>query len=330
MTIKDIAKALNISVATVSRGIRNASDIRSETRNKILHFIEESNFHPSFIARSLVQKKTRIIGVIVPAINSHYFSQALSGMMDVATEQDYHLMICQSNENNLLENKSLDKLLACGIDGLLISVSEETVGTKALENVRNKNIPVVMFDRILPDFNCNKIIVNEYEGAFTAVEYLIRKGCKRIAHIGGPENLSISMQRKQGYLDALKTHKIPIYNKLIVHCSSFEVTALSVIHKLMKVVPHPDAIFCINDLSAITAIKYIRKKGFDVPHDVKVIGFNNDPISEVSDPAITTVMQPCYEVGKLSMGVLIDEIQKGVKDYTTLTLRSSLIKREST
>lgn len=332
ITIKDVAKALNISVATVSRAMRNAADVSPETRQRVLEYTRQVQYEPNFIAQSLVKQSTNIIGVIVPSIHSNYFSQALSGINDVAEEQGYHLMICQSNEQAAIENRSIRKLLSCSIDGLLISCSKDTPNAEELKKVKEQNIPLVMFDRIIGGLDCSKVIVDEYEGAFKAVAHLIHKGCRRIAHLGGPIDLSVSHQRKQGYLDALQQHHIPVYPGLIAHSKSFEEDAIYALQKIMKSGLQPDAFFCINDLSAITTIRYLIKKGFKVPADIKVIGFNNDPVSAVAEPAVTTIMQPGYEVGKLAMGVLIDEIRgkmKG-KEFKTYQLRTKLIKRQST
>lgn len=332
VTIKDVAKALNISVATVSRAIRNAADVNPVTRQRVLAYTGEINYEPSFIAQSLVKQSTRIIGVIVPSIHSDYFSQALSGMTDVAEEQGYHLMICQSNEQVEIENRSIKKLLSCSIDGLLISFSKNTPNADGLKRIQEQNVPLVMFDRIIEGFDCSKVVVDEYEGAFKAVEYLIHKGCRRIAHLGGPVDLSVTHHRKQGYLEALQKHHITVNPDLIAHSKSFEDDAIYALQKIMKSSLPPDALFCINDLSAIMAIRYLTKKGFKIPEDIKVIGFNNDPVSSVADPSITTIMQPGYEVGKLAVGVLIDEItgKSKNKGHRTFQLRTKLIKRQST
>ena len=329
VTIKDLAKKLNISFATVSRALRNAPDINRETRQAVIDLANRLHYEPNYIAQSLVKKQTRIIGVIVPSIQSNYFAQALSGMTDVANENDYYLMICQSNETKAQELNSIRKLVSCHVDGLLISISKETTDKEAFDWIVEKGIPMVMFDRILPDFHCNKVIVDEYEGAFNAVEHLIKKGCRRIAHLAGPKELSVSNNRKNGYLDALKKHKLPIDESIIIHCGAFEDDALKSIRKLIRAVPRPDGIFFINDLSAITAIKYLQKRNIHVPENIKLVGFNNDPVSEVVEPSLTTVMQPGYEVGKLAMGILIDQIRKDKNSVETIKLRTSLIRRNS-
>ncbi|MBX3256712.1 MAG: LacI family DNA-binding transcriptional regulator [Chitinophagaceae bacterium] len=330
VTIKDLARQLNISVSTVSRALRNAPDINPGTKNAVLKLAAELSYEPNVMAQGLVKKKTKIIGVVVPAIHSNYFSDALSGMTEVANAYDYHLMFCQSNEDAGQEIRSIKKLLACHVDGLLISVSKDTKNTAEFEKVKQLGVPVVMFDRTLPDFTCSKVIVDEYEGAFKAVEHLIRKGCKRIAHLAGPVNASVSANRMKGYIDALAKYGLPVNDKLILRCNAFEEDALPAIKKIIASRPMPDGIFFINDLSAISAIQYMQKKGINVPGDIKVAGFNDDPVSAVIQPSLTTVMQPSYEVGKLAIGILIDAILKPESPEQTISLRTKLVIRDST
>lgn len=329
ITIKDLAKRLNISVSTVSRALRNAIDINPETKQAVLELAKELHYQPNVMAQGLVKRKTNIIGIIVPVIHSNYFSEALSSMTEIANEYDYHLMFCQSNEDAMQEKKNINKLLACQVDGILISVSKDSSDICELEKVRRAGVPIVMFDRTLADFSCNKVVVDEYEGAFRAVEHLIKRGCKRIAHIAGPVNASVSINRLNGYLHALKQYKIPFDKNLVFRCEAFEEDALEAIKKIAKLKSLPDGIFCINDLSAIIAIKYLKKKGIEVPGDIKIVGFNNDPVSEIVEPTLTTVMQPGYEVGKLAMKMLVDEIDQPTTKFETVQLRTQLITRNS-
>lgn len=329
ITIKDLAKRLNISVSTVSRALRNTTDINADTKRAVLELAAALHYKPNVMAQGLVKRKTKIIGVIVPVIHSNYFSEALSGMSEVASEFDYHLMFCQSNENAEEEIRCIKKLLACHVDGLLISVSKDTVNSAELERVKQMEIPIVMFDRTLSQFPCNKVVVDEYEGAFRAVEHLIKKGCKRIAHIAGPSNTSVSINRMNGYLDAMTQYKLELGDHLVYHCEAFEDNAIDAIKKILRLKPLPDGIFFINDLSAIAAMKYMKKKGIRIPGDIRVAGFNDDPVSDMIEPSLTTVMQPGYEVGKLAMRMIVDEIDTPRNDYQTITLRTQLIIRES-
>jgi DNA-binding LacI/PurR family transcriptional regulator len=195
--------------------------------------------------------------------------------------------------------------------------------------VRKKGIPIVMFDRTVPNFPCNKVVVDEYEGAYKAVEHLIKKGCKHIAHVAGPVNASVSINRLKGYTDALVHYKLPVKKNYIYSCAGFEEDALDAIKKILSQKPMPDGIFFINDLSAITAMKYIKSKGIDIPGTIKVAGFNDDPVSAVVEPSLTTVRQPGYEVGKLAMRMLVDEINLPATDFQDIQLRTQLIVRNS-
>jgi len=330
VTIKELAQRLNVSIATVSRALRNAGEVNRETREKVIRLATELHYSPNYFAQSLVKQQTRIIGVVVPTIYSHYFSQALCGMTDVANEHDYYLMFCQSNETSELERKSMEKLLACHVDGLLISISKETKDRSVFDEVLSNGIPIVQFDRILAGLPVTRVIVDEFEGAFKAVEHLIRSGCRHIAHFSGPFELSVSINRMNGYLEALKKHKIPVEERLIIPCNSFEDDAQAATKKLMRLKKLPDGLFAINDLSAIAALQYLKKHGIRVPQDIKVVGFNDDPASRLIDPTLTTVMQPGYEVGKLAIGVLIDEIKNKKNKNQVFKLRTKLISREST
>lgn len=329
VTIKDVAAALGISVSTVSRAMRNAKDINASTRELVLKKAKQLKYEPNYSAMALVKRQTNLIGVIVPVIHSNYFSSALSGMSECLMDSKYQMIVFQSNENTKIERECIKRLLSYNIDGLLISVSKSTKDSKGINEAIRRNVPVVMFDRILEGVDCAKVIVNEYEGAFKAVEHLIKKGCRNIAHLAGPKDLSISYNRKQGYLDAMAAHGLKVNAGMVVHCKSFEDDAPRAFKKILKNSPLPDAIFFINDLSAIDAIKYLRRKGIKIPDDIKIVGFNNDPVSYASDPSLTTVMQPSYEVGKLSMGILIDVLEGKSSNSGTFELRTKLVCRGS-
>lgn len=328
-TIKDIARKLRISVSTVSRALRNLHDVNPETRKNVLELARQLNYEPNYIAQSLINKKTRIVGVIVPVIASPVFSRILAGMYDAAQQHSYQLMICQSNENAAHEAALVRQLASFKIDGLLISVSSQTKCEDAFDILNKKEVPIVFFDRVLPGMKAPKVIVDEFQSAFTAVEHLIKCGHRNIAHLGGPPHLSISKDRLNGYLAALNKYKIPVNEKLILACENFEEDALANIKKLFVRKPYPDGIFTINDASAVTVIKYLNKKGIRIPQEVAVIGFNNDPISEIVEPSLTTIMIPCYDIGRIAVDMLIKRINDPTLPSQTITLHSNLIIRDS-
>lgn len=328
-TIKDIARKLHISVSTVSRALRNLPDVNPETKRAVQDLAKKLNYEPNYIAQSLINRKTRIIGVIVPIIGSPVFGRILTGMNDAAQRQNHQLMICQSNENAELESSLIKQLASFKIDGLLISVSAQTKEDESFEILQRKEVPMVQFDRVIPNMNVSKIVVDEFQSSFLAIEHLIKSGHRRIAHLAGPPHLSITKARLNGYLAALNKHNIPINNELIINCQSFEGDASGCIRELFSRKPYPDGIFAINDASAVIVIKFLKKKGIRIPEEVAVIGFNNDPFCEIVEPSLTTVMLPCYELGRLSVEMLIKRINDHSIANETITLKSKLIIRNS-
>ena len=328
-TIKDIARKLRISVSTVSRALRSLPDVNPETKEKVQEMASQLNYEPNYIAQSLINKKTRIIGVIVPEISSSVFSRILSGMNEEAQKHNYQLLVCQSNENAKHETELIRQLASFKIDGLLISISSQTKSIESFEVLNKKEVPIVFFDRVLPDIDATKVIVDEFQSSFTAVEHLIKCGHRNIVHLGGPPHLSISKDRKNGYIAALNKNKIAVNKKLILSCSNFEKDAIVKIKKLFSHKPFPDGIFTINDSSAVMVIKYLNKKGIRIPEEVAVIGFNNDPISEIVEPSLTTIMLPCNEIGRSAVNKLIDRISDPTLLPETIVLHSKLIIRDS-
>lgn len=329
-TIKDLARKLHVSVSTVSRALRDLPDVNSETKKAVKKLANELNYEPNYIAQSLINKSTKVIGVVIPVISAPVFARILGGMHDAAQQFGYQLMICQSNENAALENLLIKKLIAFKVDGIVISISSETKNGDSFEVLTNKGIPIVFFDRVPPDINSSKIIVDEYLGVRIAVEHLIKIGCKKLSHIGGPPNLSISINRLNGFLAALAKNKLPISEQFIISCPRFEDDALEAVKKIFSGKKIPDGIFAINDASAIIAINYLKKKGIRIPEDVAVVGFNNDPISEVAHPSVTSVMEPGYEMGYQSIEMVIEHIIDSNFQPKTIIMKSKLIKRDST
>lgn len=330
VTLKDLARKLRLSVSTVSRALRDVQDINPETKRQVLALAQELNYEPNLIAQSLVNKQTKVIGVILPVIASRYFANALSGMMEVADKHGYHIMFCQSDESTEKEIFSIKKLVSIRIDGLLISVSKDTKDAEAFLKVQQKGIPVVFFDRALENVKATKVTVNQHEGAFLAVEHLIQRGCTRIAHIAGPRHLAIAVDRLNGYLCALAKHNIPVNEDYILYCEDFEKDALEKVKLLFSLENKPNGIFAVNDSSAIICMKYLQNLGYKIPEDVAIAGYNNDPVSDVVWPPLTTIMQPSFEVGKLATQLLIDEIEGKSTEFQEKMLNSKLIIRSST
>jgi DNA-binding LacI/PurR family transcriptional regulator len=330
-TIRDLAIRLDISISTVSRALRNAPDVNPATKKAVLELAEKLNYEPNRVAQSLRSKKTNTLGVVVPQINLHFFSSAISGIQEYAALHNYSVIICQSLESFKTEESTIHMLVSNRVDGLLISLSSQTNHIKHLEPLVRKKIPIVLFDRVIDGLNATRVVVDDREGSLKAVDYLARTGCKRIAYIGGPTHLYISEQRKQGYLDALKKHNLTIDKDLIVNCQDLINEPTAACSELLSSSNPPDAFFCMHDPIAIQVIQVAKAKGLRIPEDVSVVGFTNEPVSQYIEPSITTMAQPSYEIGRVAAKLFLQQLEEKdeFKPVTTV-IPTELIIRNST
>ena len=329
-TIKDIADKLGISPSTVSRALKDHPDIGIETKKAVRELAIELNYRPNAMAISLRNSKSNIIGVVIPEIVHHFFSSVISGIEDVAYDAGYQVMVCQSNESYLREVKNTQALLLTRIEGLLVSVSKETRDFNHLKNLQNLNIPIVFFDRAINEMETDKVIVDDFEGAYKVVSHLISMGYKRIAHMGTEPELLIGRNRLNGYLKALKDHNLQIDDKLIVRCDNYQAAQLMTKRLIYELRP-PDAIFAVNDITAVGALQTIKECKIKVPEEIGIAGFGNGIYSMFTDPAITTVEQNGYKMGKIAMTMLLDRLIRH-DNYPPITevLETSLVIRKST
>ncbi|MBC8768358.1 LacI family DNA-binding transcriptional regulator [Arenibacter sp. BSSL-BM3] len=326
VTIKDIARELNIAPSTVSRALNDHPAIKKETKDAVKALAEELDYQPNLLALNLLQKKSNTIGVIVPEITGHFFSAIITGIQDVIVNSEFNIMICLSNESYEEEMTIVKKLSKIQIDGVLVSPSSETKNFDHFRRLQKSGIPVVVFDRDCPGLEADKVLVDDYHGAFQAVEYLIGTGCKNIAHLGGPLNLSTTEHRLQGYLDALEKNNIPVNGKHIVHVPGFShKDGIKPTKKLLELKERPDAIFAYNDNIAISAMHIAKKMGLKIPEEVSVLGFDDEPHSSFITPSLSTVWQPVYSMGMLSARILLSHLNN---KNTTLEFRKEVFKPE--
>lgn len=331
VTIIDIAKAVNMSKSTVSRALTNHKSVNETTKQKVLEIAEKMDYQRNMHAISLITHKTNTIGIIVPEFLSSYFPQIIMEAQEVATKAGYNMVICQSNETYETEVANTKVMLANQVDGLLISITKETKNFDHLKIFQRKGIPIVFFNRVCDEMNVPKVIVDDYDGAFRAVEHLIKKGRKRIAHIAGPPSLLISNKRLNGYKAALRKYNIPLDEDLIIpYDLNLDKVKIYVNH-LLNLQPRPDAIFAVNDPTAIETILAVKKYGLKVPKDISIVGFSNDYISGLLEPALTTVSQPVKEIGRVATQLLIDQIKRDVNEWKSMirVLKTELIIRKS-
>lgn len=308
-TITDIAKQLNISPATVSRSLNNHPAISAKTREAVIELARKLNYQPNLLALNLLRKRSNTIGVIVPEITSYFFSSIISGIQDLLSPLGVNMIIGQSNESYEEEKSIVNTFASIRVDGFLISPSSETKNFDHLQMLTDNNIPLVIFDRDCEGLEVDKVFVDEYKGAFQAVEHLINTGCRRIAHIAGSSTLSTSRHRLEAYKDALKLHNIPVKEEYIVESEGFAPEhGIDPTKKLMALPNPPDAIFTINDGVAIGAMYVIKELGIVIPDQISVIGFDDDPHSSYFKPSLSTVWQPTYELGMLSARILMKRV----------------------
>ena len=328
-TIKDIAKHLNISISTVSRALRNASDVNADTKKAVMELSEQLNYQPNRLALSLRQKQTHTIGVIVPNLD-YVLASMVKGIDEVALEAGYTVMVCQSNESFGREIVNTKRLLDSLVDGFIISVSSETKSFEHFKKIQERNIPLVVFDRVTPDLIAPSVRIDNQEGGFQATEHLIEQGYKRIAILAGPKNLGISNQRLEGYLNALKKHKLKPDKDLIVYCDFNQDYAYFATQELLAMKKRPDAIFTISDRMALGAMLAIKEKGLKMPQDIGLVGFNNEPIVSLLTPGISSVELPAFDLGKAAAKLFIETIhhQEDMSNVEQV-LKTKLFVRES-
>jgi len=330
-TIWDIAVKLNISISTVSRALRNAGDINPETKKAVLKLADELDYQPNSIAASLRNSKTNIIGIIVPEFIHSYFPRVILGVQEEAYKSGYKLMISQSGESLEIEKENIHAMISSRVDGLIMALSRETDEYDHILSVQKRGIPVVFFNRFADELQGSKVLVDDYKGAFEAVDYLIKTGCRRIAHLAGPEKLTMSGNRINGYIDALKLHGIPVLEELIIPCDFMEGKARQATQHLLNMPDRPDAIFVVNDPTAIEALICLKENNVKIPEEISLVCFSNAPHSTFVDPPLTAVVQPLFEIGKTAARLLIGQITEGKAFVPSVKkLETEMVIRKST
>jgi LacI family transcriptional regulator len=331
-TIKDIAKALNLSTSTVSRALRGSYEISDETKKQVLEYAEKINYRPNPIALSLKERRTRAIGIVVSEIANNFFSQAINGIESIAYNRGYHVIITQSHESRDREKVNVEHMAARGVDGLLVSLSSETADLSYLKDLHEKGMPLVFFDRITDEIQTHKVTANNYNGAFVATEHLIAQGYRQIAHITSSPFLSITRERLEGYKAALEKHGMPFVESLVKHCPHGGMIAAEVeevLKELNKGKVKPDAFFTAGD--RLTIVCYGILKRSKERMDAGFIGFSNTQVGDLFSPSLTTIRQPAFEIGQSAIEMLIQiiESKRPVEDFQHKVLETELIIRES-
>lgn len=338
ITIKDIAKALNLSISTVSRALQDSYQISQKTRNRVMSYAKENNYTPNLMAQGLRNNKTRSIGLMLCSIPNNFYAEVINGIEYVTQKNDYHLIITQSQESFKKEKQNLDFLYSRGVDGILISISTETQDYDHFRNIIDKSLPIVFFDRIAEIDATHKVVAENSEGAYKATAHLLSNGYRNIGHITSSKDLSITKERLSGFNNALDQFNI-VQNELNVkYCDHGGLIDSEIENALDELLYSPksvDAIFTASDRITIKTLSSLQRRGLTIPKDIAIVGFTDFSAPELFSPGLTTIKQPAFEMGKVAAELLINQIERKtpLKDFerivlpTTLTIRKSSLKK---
>jgi LacI family transcriptional regulator len=330
VTIYDIAEVLSLSPATISRGLKDHPGLRKDTKKRIVEAARKMGYQQNTFASNLRRKRTNTIGVIVPRLNSYFMSTVIAGIEKVANNAGYNLIIAQSQEQFKKEIAGVNTMYNSRVDGLLVSLSYDTRNTDHFETIRKKQIPLIFFDRVTEYPNCTSIVIDNVKAGYDATMHLISQGCRRIVHVGGSLNRNVYADRLAGQKKAMAEKGISFDQQLVISNNLSDQEGADAAQKILQMTPRPDGIFTANDTSAVAIMRELRQAGVRIPEDIAVVGFNNDPISKVIEPQLTTVNYPGEEMGEVAANTLIDRLKEIPSPHLdTIVLRHELIVRES-
>ena len=330
VTIYDIAKELNVSPTTVSRALNDHNSISKETTKAVKKLAQKMGYQPNSIASSLRKNKTNTIGVIMPLINRPFISSLISGIEEGANQAGYNVIISQTYDSYEKEVANAQTLYSNRVDGLIVSLAMETKNYDHFIPFQQKGIPVVFVDRVSYEMETDRVIIDNFAAAYKATQHLIEMGCKRIAHFAGAQHRNIYQGRQEGYLKALEEHNLSIDENLIVYSKLSLEEGWKSTEYLLNLPHPPDGIFSANDSAAVSAIQYAKQKGLRIPKDLAIVGFNNDPISSIIEPGLTTITHPAFDMGKIAARqVLKHKEHRDIVTSETIILKTELLVRES-
>jgi LacI family transcriptional regulator len=330
VTIYDMARILNLSPSTISRGLKDHPHIHKETKRKILVTAREMGYRHNKFASSLRQKHTNTLGVILPKLNSYFMATAIAGIEKVTSQFGYNLIISQSQESGQKEISGITTLFNSRVDGLLVSLSFDTKNLDPFNIFFRKGIPVVFFDRVFECEGCATIVIDNFKAGYEATSHLISQGCKRIIHLGGNLLRNVYKDRLKGYKQALHDFNLEFDQDLVIIGDMTEQSGIDTARRIIKMKKRPDGVFAANDTSAVGAICELQLYGINIPKDIAVAGFNNDPISRVVQPNLTTIHYPAMEIGEIAATTLINKLNNSpTANLSSVVLEHKLIVRQS-
>jgi len=330
-TIYDIARMLNISIATVSRALKDDPVVSKKTKKKIFELAEQLGYRSNHFARNLRSQRTNMIGIIIPRINSYFMSSVIAGIEKVATEAGYNIIISQSSESAEKEITNAKTMFNNRVDGLLVSLSYETADLAHFDMFFKKNVPLLFFDRGIENGNCTNVVIDNHKAAYEATKHLVEEGCRRIVHVTAPSGRNVYTDRFAGYKQALAEHNIPFKNEWLILNNLSQEAGSEAAAKILEMHPLPDGVFVSNDNCAVGCLLALKQAGVRVPQDIAIAGFNNDAVSIVIEPNLTTINYPGYEMGIVAARNLVNHLNgvSTLDSTNTIILRSELVVRAS-
>lgn len=331
VTIYDIARKLDLSIATVSRALKDDPVVSKKTKKRIADLAQELGYRSNHFARNLRTRRTMTIGVIIPRINSYFMSAVIAGMENIANHEGYNLIISQSSESVEKERANATTLFNNRVDGLLVSLAYDTTSLAHFEPFFKKKIPLIFFDRVAEHKDCTCILIDNQRAAYDATTHLISLGRRRIVHITALSKRNVYTDRLKGFKEALADNHIPYRENYVITCNLSQEAGAEAAGLIRAMSPLPDAVFVANDNCAVGCMVAIRQMGIQIPGDLAFVGFNNDPVSTVVEPNLTTINYPGYEMGQLAARSLIDHLNgtSNIHSTNTILLRSELVIRDS-
>lgn len=331
ITMYDLARKLNLSIATVSRALQNDPVVNKKTKNKILELAAEMGYRSNHFARNLRQKQTNTIGIIVHELNSNFITSVLAGVEKITTEAGYDLIIAHSSESFEKEKANAKNLFHKRVDGLIASLAFDTTGLEHFQPFIDKGVPVMFFDRVEQGSNNTVVIIDNWKCGYQATQHLIDQGCKRIVHVTSSLKRNVYEQRYKGYQDALYDNGISFDEKLLIINDLSEKAGIKSAKEILRMKPLPDGAFITNDFVAAVCMRTLKEHEINIPGDIAIVGFNNDAIGKLIEPTLTTINYPGMDMGEIAARNLINHL-KGISNMhhtNTIIVHSELIIRKS-
>ncbi|WP_299391698.1 LacI family DNA-binding transcriptional regulator [uncultured Gelidibacter sp.] len=333
VTLKQLAEQLNVSVSTVSKALHNSEEISKDTIQRVKELAKHLNYQPNRMALSLKSNKTKTLGVIIPNVLNHFFAKALYAIEMEATKQGYNIITCLSNELLSKEKESLLLLSNGSVDGFIMSIAEETQVENNMEHISailNKDIPVVLFDRVAEDLDCDKVIIDDFGASYEATKHLLKEGRKHIVHISDIDELSVGKLRKNGYLKAIEEDANYKNDPIFINIGKEDDLEV-VIDDLFKSHKNVDGIISSDNTSGVVAQHKALKLGYNIPEKLSIIGFSDDNVLAFTDPKLSTISQHTMDIGKATVELMIERLnQKNSTKHETKTIKTKLILRGTT